>query len=153
MTYEELQMEHADLNIRELDLSGVPDLKGIYIDGNIAVHQNMNDVEKSCVLAEELGHHYTTTGNILNLEDAKNRKQEKRARFWAYNKQIGLYGLIRAFERGCRERCEVADFLNVTEEFLLEAIDCYHGKYGICEEVDNYVIFFEPCLAVMKKIN
>ena len=39
-------------------------------------------MEKASVLAEELGHYYTTVGNILDQEDAGNRKQEHKARTW-----------------------------------------------------------------------
>lgn len=75
------------------------------IKGNrIAIRENIDtSAEKACVLAEELGHHYTTVGNIIDLTDAQNRKQERQARLWAYNKQIGLTGIIRAFEAGCQE--------------------------------------------------
>ena len=52
--------------------------------------------EKKCILLKELGHHYTTTGDILDLSVVQNRKQERQARIWAYNKQIGLKGLIDA---------------------------------------------------------
>ena len=55
----------------------------------VAIRQDLStSVEKACVLAEELGHHYTTYGNILDQSDTSNRKQELRARAWAYNKQI-----------------------------------------------------------------
>ena len=75
-------------------------IKGLYCDGVIAIREDMTIPEKTCALAEELGHHYTTYGNILNQSDTSNRKQELRARAWAYNKQIGLIGLVRAFEHG-----------------------------------------------------
>ena len=42
-------------------------IKGLYSDGTIAISTDMKtDAEKACVLAEELGHHYTTYGNILD---------------------------------------------------------------------------------------
>ena len=42
-------------------------IKGLYCDGTIAISTDMKtDAEKACVLAEELGHHYTTYGNILD---------------------------------------------------------------------------------------
>ena len=42
---------------------GEENLKGIYIDGNIAINTSVdNGAEKACVLAEELGHYYTTVG-------------------------------------------------------------------------------------------
>ena len=80
------------------------------IKGNrIAIRKDIEtSIEKADVLAEELGHHYTSVGNILDLSIAQNRKQERQARLWAYNKRIGLYGLIRAYEHGCSSRYEIA---------------------------------------------
>lgn len=124
------------------------------IKGNrIAIRQDINTTtEKACVLAEELGHHETSVGNILDMTSAANRKQERQARLWAYNKQIGLIGLVRAFEHGCQNRFEIAEYLEVTEEFLEECIECYRNKYGICKQVDNYVVYFIPQLSMMKLV-
>lgn len=119
----------------------------------VAIRQDLStSVEKACVLAEELGHHYTTYGNILDQSNTSNRKQELRARAWAYNKQIGLLGLIRAYEHGCRNRFEIAEFLEVTEEVLEECLTFYRNKYGMCRSIDNYVVYFIPNLAIMKKM-
>lgn len=124
------------------------------IKGNkIAIRQDIaTTTEKACTLAEELGHHYTSVGNILDMTSAVNRKQERQARLWAYNKQIGLIGLVRAFEHGCQNRFEIAEYLEVTEEFLEECIECYRNKYGICKQVDNYVVYFIPQLSMMKLV-
>lgn len=124
------------------------------IKGNrIAIRQDITTTtEKSCVLAEELGHHYTSIGNIIDLSDVQNRKQERQARLWAYNKQIGLYGLIRAFQHGCTSLHEIAEYLEVTEQFLHEAIECYRNKHGICTAVDNYVIYFIPNLTIGERL-
>ena len=127
-------------------------IKGLYCDGVIAIREDMTIPEKTCALAEELGHHETSVGNIIDMASAANRKQERQARLWAYNKQIGLIGLVRAFEHGCQNRFEIAEYLEVTEEFLEECIECYRNKYGICKRVDNYVVYFIPQLSVMKLI-
>ena len=119
-------------------------IKGLYCDYVVALNQNLSDTEKACTLAEELGHHYTTSGNILDLSQAENRKQERRARIWANNKQIGLKGLINAYEHGCRNKHEIAEYLDVTESFLEEAVNCYQEKYGVCTKIDNYIIYFNP---------
>lgn len=119
---------------------------------NIYLRKNMDSTEKTCVLAEELGHHYTTVGDILDQRDTGNRKQERQARLWAYNKMIGLSGIIRAFEYGCQNRHEVAEYLNVTEEFLEDCIVCYRDKYGVCTTIDDYYIMFIPNLMVGKII-
>lgn len=121
------------------------DIKGLYLDGNVALSDSLKtDTEKVCILSEELGHHHTTIGNILDQSDSNNRKQELRARLWAYNKMIGLQGIVNAYNRGCMNRVDMADYLHVTEEFLQEALDCYKGKYGQYASIDNYIIFFDP---------
>lgn len=119
----------------------------------VAIRQDLStSVEKACVLAEELGHYYTTYGNILDQSNTSNRKQELRARAWAYNKQIGLLGLISSYEHGCRNQFEIAEYLEVTEEMLEECLSFYQNKYGVCTNVDNYVVYFIPNLIVMKKL-
>ena len=89
-------------------------IKGLYCDGTVALNSQIEtSKERACILAEELGHHHTSVGVIVDLSYAQNRKQERQARIWAYNKQIGLYGLIRAYEHGYKNRYEVAEFLEV----------------------------------------
>lgn len=117
---------------------------------DIYLRKDMNTTEKTCVLAEEMGHHYTTVGNILDMESIQNRKQERQARLHGYNRLIGLAGLIEAYEHGCQNRYEIAEFLGVTDEFLEDCISCYRDKYGIGTTVDNYYIAFIPHLMVGK---
>lgn len=119
---------------------------------DIYLRKDMNTTEKTCVLAEEMGHHYTTVGNILNMESIQNRKQERQARLHGYNRLIGLAGLIEAYEHGCQNRYEIAEFLEVTNEFLEDCIECYRDKYGIYTTVDNYIIYFIPNLMVTEMI-
>ena len=96
------------------------------------------------MLAEEIGHYRTSSGNILDQNKVESRKQEYRPRLYGYNLKIGLTGLISAYEAGCGNLYEMAEYLNATEEYLKEAIQCYHSKYGVYAVVDNYVIYFEP---------
>nr|DAJ03031.1 MAG TPA: IrrE protein [Caudoviricetes sp.] len=100
--------------------------------------------QKACVLAEELGHYYTTTGDILDQSEISNKKQERTARLWAYNKMITVEKLLAAKEAGCQNGYEIAEYLEVTEEFLKEAISCYGAKYGKGFQKDQYIILFEP---------
>lgn len=146
-----MQIQNGNLNIKEMDLSEVDGLKGLYIDGNIAIHKDMSTAEKACVLAEELGHHHTTTGTILDLSDARNRKQELHARLWGYNRMIGLMGIVQAYKHRCQNLYEMAEYLDVTEKFLVDALKQYRQKYGNMAEVDNYIIMFEPYLAVIER--
>lgn len=150
--YEELLEEanNSGLIVREKALSSSD---GLIYRNRIAISNNLEtSAEKACVLAEELGHNFTSIGNILDMKDTWNRKQEQQARLYGYNRMIGLRGIISAFNAGCQNRYEIAEHLHVTETYLQEAIDCYKGKYGEYTTLDNYVIYFIPNLAVMEMI-
>lgn len=151
MNYEELQIQNADLNMKEMDLSEVSGLKGLYYNGNIAIEKKMTQTQKACVLAEELGHHYTTVGDILDQSDPAARKQELRARLWAYDKMIGLSGIIQGYRAHCKNRHELAECLEVSEEFLKEALECYREKYGSHVNFGGYTIIFDPALVVIER--
>lgn len=127
-------------------------IKGLYCDGMIAISDKLTNREHAAVLAEELGHHLTAAGNILDQSVTANRRQELRGRIWAYNRLIGLTGILKAYKAGCRNRFEMAECLDVPEETLQEALDYYRSRYGICKQLDNYVIYFEPSLGVMELI-
>ena len=119
----------------------------------IGLNRNIkSNTKRNCILAEELGHYYTTVGSIIDQTDSGNRKQELRARIWAYNKLIGLMGIIDSFKNHCHSLAESAEYLDVTEDFLSDAISYYKSKYGISVTVDNYVIYFEPSLGVFELV-
>ena len=150
MTYEELliQSDSKDIQVKEVPLREDDGR----INGNrIGIRKDIpTQAEKSCVLAEELGHYHTTYGDILDLDNVQNRKQELRARMWGYDRLIGLKGIIQTYKRGCRNPAEMAEELDVTEEYLLEALNAYRSKFGTRTTADGYVIYFEPALAVIK---
>lgn len=151
-SYEYLQEEAREDGVNVIDYPFDSNrIRGLYCDGTVAIRQNMTTVEKSCVLAEELGHHRMTVGNILDQNDVVNRKQEHLARLWAYDKMIGLSGIVHGFRSHCRNRHELADCLHVSEEFLKEALECYHEKYGPYVNFGGYTIMFDPVLAVIEK--
>ncbi len=153
--YEELLTDADKENIvvtNQFDLSGTR-LKGLYCDGTIALNRGMYiESEKTCVLAEELGHHYTTVGDIMDQTNVSNRKQERRARVWAYHKLLSLNDLIDSYKHGCQNQFEIADHLNITEEFLVDCLNYYKEKYGLYVRQDNYLIYFEP-LGILNLIN
>lgn len=151
MNYEQLLLEtnQEGLLTKEKPLRAN---KGRIKGNRIAIKSDMTQLEKKCILAEELGHFYTTIGDIMNQVDFQNRKQERIARIWAYDKLIGLSGLLNAYKAGCKNLHETAEYLEITEPFLLEAIETYKQKYGICATIDNYIIYFEPHLAVLELI-
>jgi hypothetical protein len=136
-------VEHPFKNLR---------LRGLYSDRVITINSSIeaSNIEKICIIAEELGHHHTSIGNILDQKDIRNRKQELRARRWAHEYLVPLEGIVEAFIAGVKGRYEIAEFLSVTEAFLQEAIDRYTDRFGLCVKVDEYIVYFDPlCVGVM----
>lgn len=151
MTYEELLII-ADENNLITKEKPLPISDGRIKGNRIAIRRNMSTVQKACVLAEELGHSRTGYGDILEQNSVSDVKQEQRARLWAYNKLIGLQGIIAAYKHGCTSLHDTAEFLEVTEKFLNDSLTAYRQKYGCYAIVDNYVIYFEPALGVLEMI-
>lgn len=148
--YETLLTEARKENV---EVAEIPFLRvnGLYCDRVIGIRQSLTTTEKACVLAEELGHYHTSAGNILNQKQLVNRKLEKRARRWGYEKLVPLDKLVEAFNAGVQSRHELTEYLEVTEIFLLEVLKYYQEKHGQYRRVGNYIIVFEP-LMVFREI-
>ncbi|WP_129596564.1 ImmA/IrrE family metallo-endopeptidase [Anaerophilus nitritogenes] len=143
MVYNQLLDEcyKCNVDVYEMDLIN----HGLYSDGIIAISNKLQTtVERTCILAEELGHHHTSFGNILDQTKVSNIKQEKRARNWAYERLIQMKDFISAYKYGCSNKFELAEYLTITEEFLDEAIEYFKEKYGLFYRIYNYTIYFEP---------
>lgn len=149
ITYDRLLIE-ADNHHLITKEKNLPVSKGRIKGNRIAIRKDLTDKEKKCVMAEELGHYYTGSGNILDQSSVSNRKQELQGRIYAYNRLVGLMGIINAYKNHCLNLAESAEYLDVTEEFLLDALSYYKSKYGKYVSVDSYIIFFEPSISVLE---
>lgn len=124
-------------------------IKGFYCDNMIALNKTVEiSNEKACIPAEGLGHHEIFSGDIIDQSDTANRKQEACARLRAYDRLIGLYDIVKAYRQGCRSLYDMAERLDVTEDFLQDALQRYKSKYGTHTTFANYTIYFEPALCV-----
>lgn len=125
-------------------------LEGLLCDNSIAINNNIRTTaRKADILAEELGHYYTSAGNILDQSKVENRKQERKAREWAYRHRIDFAAIIKAYEKGYKTTAEIAEYLDVSEEFLIEALEFFRQKYGTSfVPVGNYCLQFEPTLRI-----
>jgi len=143
--YEELLSEAQKNGVEVIEMSFRGGLKGLYSQNIIAINSKLEtNKEKTCILAEELGHHYTSSGNILSISEISCIKQEKRARNWGYERLVGVMDIVNAFNASARNRCKMSEYLNVTEEFLDASIQHYREKYGLYCEIDHYMVYFDP---------
>ena len=150
--YEKLSIKAQSkaLKVVEVDLEAND---GFYCDGYIFINKSLNDKEKYCVLAEELGHYETSYGNILDQNSINNVKQELKARRWGYKHIVTLEGIIEAFENNCLNEYEMAEYLGVTDEYFRECIEDYKRQYGLSCRLGKYYITLEPRLGIYKKFD
>lgn len=148
-TYYQLVREATVHGINVYEKKFKSNAKGLCKGNKIGISSSIATLtERTCILAEELGHYHTTVGNILDQSKAMNRKQERRAREWAYNRLIPLGKIIEAHKARIKDRHNVADFLGVTDEFLQSTIDRYMDKYGLFVQFKDHIIFFEPLIVI-----
>ncbi|ELU5586514.1 ImmA/IrrE family metallo-endopeptidase [Clostridium perfringens] len=105
-------------------------IKGIYfkvpgIDPTIGINMSiLSDTRKYIsILAEELGHHFTSSGDLtsecITYADKLNKsKQEKKARMWAANYLISDEEIIGALLHLSGTLSGLALHFNVTEEII-----------------------------------
>lgn len=149
--YERLLKEVEENKIHIYENNHIGKLKGLYVDNTITINSNIETInEKVCVLAEELGHHYTSCGNIIDQSKVENRKQEKKARRWAVDRLIRVEQFIDAYNAGVQNRAELAEFLEVTEDFIEIALDHFKGIYGYSTTIGEYTIIFSPLYVIRK---
>ena len=130
-------------------LLGPGDLNGMYMTEAgkppiVLVNRKLHRRRKLCVLAEEAGHHFKSSGPALNPRDVTEWKNELSGRRWAYRHLVPGEKVIAAWDNGDRELWTMARFCGVTCEFLEAAINYYHGKHGSFWVVGNRAIQFDP---------
>lgn len=118
-------------------------------DGYITLNSNYNAYILNGVLAEELGHHVTSYGNIMdnyskkyNVESAR---QELRARRYGHKLIMSLEKLIECYKKGlCGSVYDICLYLEIDRSYLKEIINDYKSQFGLYIEIDGYRIEFEP---------
>ncbi len=130
----------------EKDLALIdPALKGLYFDNIIVLDKKIDTcAERACILAEEIGHHFTTVGNILDQSDLRKEKEEEKARRWATKIMIEPQMFIDAFNAGVCNRWELSQYLNMTEAFIEDSLTYIKKLYGPMLTIDGYTICFDP---------
>lgn len=120
--YEELIAEYEnELNIEEHSMIN----KGLYCDNVVWINRKMSTAEKLSIVAEEIGHYKTSSGNILEQDSIANIKQELQARRWAYEKVLPLDLVVQAITNGLTEVYDLAEHFDVTELFMRECLKHY----------------------------
>ncbi|WP_322560155.1 ImmA/IrrE family metallo-endopeptidase [Staphylococcus haemolyticus] len=141
--YEKMLIEHDYIEVRETDV--MPnDLHGLWLGDLILIKRNLSETRKAEVLYEELAHHKLTYGNILDQSKWINRKFENYARRHGYEAALPLRIIVEAHNYGVSSLYELADYVQLSEKYIVEILEHYKNKYGIHTQYGTYLIQFEP---------
>ena len=89
-----------------------------------------------------MGHHFTASADIYNLDTAEQRKQEQRGRRWGYEKILPLETIIDAVIDGYDNIALLTEELDVTPEYLQDALIYYNQKHGPKLEYHDHIVIF-----------
>lgn len=146
--YEERNLERLGSKGIYIKLDGINPF--IAIDSSIVNNKNTY----ISILAEELGHHFTTCGNLLApsksyIDNLIKDKKENIARKWAANYLISDEEFVQALLSCITNYFDMCEHFNVTYELLnskIKAILKDEKKYNeIKEKFKLYEIQFNAC--------
>ncbi|WP_059748402.1 ImmA/IrrE family metallo-endopeptidase [Staphylococcus haemolyticus] len=141
--FEELCIKNDWIEIEETNR--LPKFQsGFYINGKIYINSNLSETRKAEVLYEELAHHKLTYGNILDQSKWINRKFESYARRHGYEAALPLHIIVEAHHYGVSNLYELAEYVQLSGEHVLEILEYYKTKHGLITRYGKYVIQFEP---------
>lgn len=151
--FEELLVESEQDNIIVVEKHFKSKALGLCKGNKIGLSKKLNTVaEKACIYAEEYhGHFKTTIGDITNLKDIRNAKQENIAHAKAIDRLCSISHIVAAVKAGCADRYEIAEYLTITDKFFDEAIEYHQRKHGIYYECDDIVLYFDNGLGILRK--
>lgn len=141
--YEDLLIEHDYIEVRETDV--VPhNLHGVWLGDLILIKRNLSDTRKAEILFEELSHNKLTYGDIADQSKWINRKFENYARRHGYESALPLRIIVEAHHYGVSNLYELAEYVQLSEKYILEILEHYKNKHGIGTHYGDYSITFEP---------
>ena len=141
--YEELLIEHDYIEVKETDVMP-SDLHGLWLNDLNLINSNLSETRKAEVLFEELAHHKLTYGNILDQSKWINRKFENYARRHGYEAALPIRIIVEAHHYGVSNLYELAQYVQLSEEYIVEILKHYKNKYGIGTHYGEYLITFDP---------
>ncbi len=149
--YEKLlvKAEKVGIKVKEVDFGDYEEC-GYYCNNKILINTRLNEKQKHGVLAEELGHHYKTHGDISDQTKIENRKKELIARRYGYKFILEPLDIVYAMKSGCTNMYEIADFYELTIEEMINIMNDFKRQYGIGRRFNGYFIAFEPTFAFIK---
>ena len=147
-TLEQLEQQAIDNNVYLLSAPLPDQIKGLLFASLEFTTITLNSTlitspQRATVLAEELGHFHTTPIDLFTAPEHLQRQYELRAAVWAANEVAPLSSIVQAWQTGVRSHWELAEYLGVTEEFIVRALELHSARCGLSTRVGEYLITFD----------
>ncbi len=134
--------EIENIEIIEKKMTG--NNRGFYADNVMMLDSRMSRKSKKGKAFEELGHHFTSAGDIIDLKNKNNAKQEYKARAWGYEHHVSISDLVQCLLKAGDDIDYFLELLDVEPEDFLCVIKHYISKYGNYYKYDSYILVFNP---------
>lgn len=151
---EELMAQYSELKYKFEPL--MPEHQdGLIIGDTIYLRPGQSLIELTATVAEEIAHYLTSVGDISDLDDSENQKQERKAKDISAVMLVSPLDIIDCFEAGCVNVWECAEHLQVSEITFRDAIRWYARKWSGIKTENNYTLLFQAngTVAVLKSFN
>lgn len=140
VTSEELMARFSDLTYKFE--SNMPEKqKGLYINNVVYLNPQQHPRELTSTVAEEIGHHLTSVGDIIDQDTNEKRKQEQKARDIGATMVVTPQDLIDCYHERFTYVWECADFLGITKQALECALSAYSKQFPEGLVYGDYKLF------------
>lgn len=129
----ELSEKHGHLYINPKKVPGLNAVSVILPSGTCAwtvSHQGVSESEYLEAVSHELGHCETHSFYTRLSAPAARLRAEETARRWSWRTMVPPDELFRQMERGLRTPWELAEYFNVPQKMVTEAVTYYRDVLG-----------------------
>lgn len=132
--------EYKNLNINKGIYLNIPELPSIIgVSPELALN---NHKKYKSLLSEELGHHFTSNGNLIKIpknyyEKLSNSKKEIKARRWAADYVISNNDFINALNNCISNIYNMSEYFDVTEELIKYKIKSILTNEELYKKIKN----------------
>ena len=123
-------MQIANEENIKIDFFPMKRLKALAIPHSIAINPNKIKTNRELkeALAHELGHHKRNAFYTIHSSLETRERQEERATRWAVDALVPAEEIKKALKKGYVELWPLADYFDVSEEFMADAIRVHRLK-------------------------
>lgn len=118
--------ENSGIQIDRFDLKTNRSISASYKNKLfVGLDNEISGAEERVCLAHEIGHCQTMSFYNINSPLDVRGKHERRANEWAIKAMVPYTAYLHAIKKGCTEIYLLADYFNVTEDFMRKAVEYY----------------------------